>query len=1214
MSEAHNVRVICRFRPFNKREIDCGEAAAADEQLKIVDGVAVQLVGEEHGTFQYDRVFGQGCTQEEVYHDVASETVANVMEGYNGTIFAYGQTGAGKSFSMFGKEHSADGSNLKGIIPRSAADLISRIEMCAQNDPNYDVCEIKCSFLEIYKEKIKDLLNPNGPVLKVRESKHKGVWVDGLVQEYVTSEAEVMQLIGVGEGNRHTAATAMNEASSRSHSVFIIETVQKFKDGSTKSGKLCLADLAGSERVKRSKVEGLNLEEAAMINKSLSALGNCIHALTEEGRGHIPFRDSKLTYVLRESLGGNSRTTLLVACSPHISSHEETLSTLRFAERAKTIQCSVKQNKLRSIEELTALVEKLEALNRGHKAYIKSLEGLLEQNGIDYAGVKAATGGASANLMGVSGMDSKEVREMAERLELVEQQKEDFMNEIEELKANSATVTDAIQETMAELEAAANNERDEKEAVMVEAAAEHDKLQALLDSEKEKLDEANAEKDALLELLEEKEEEVMSVREELETEVSELKTSGSNTVQEMSGIQKDLDESNNQVSSLKHENAQLNTSLSQVQLELAGAQDENGKFKLGAASSEAELTKIMRDKDQLDSRIKELEMMEQQLKNDNEKMAEKHTSLKESFSQMESGSQELLEAKIATEAKVTRELEEKTSVLEDLKREKAKSQQEQDEHREQLDKINAAHASLTAQCEELQASLSKMETEVSEGSTSNLKLESNITSKENEIKKLVSEMEAKVAAMDALQLTLTNTESRAKATGDERDQLAAEMQTMREEKTATALALRKARGAMGHSPRSGSGDQSPGDDMADAEGFEAELSNIMSKNDAIQTELAQAKHTISEAQTTNHELTSQVEAGNQEKSRLGDANKVLQEEVFELREELEQTKIGAAQKAQEADGEHRKQAATQKKEQTQELEAKNEDIAKANREAAKLKQELEAKETEISTEKEKRLQLSEEQSLSQGEITKQKHEIGQLEAKIKRKKENKAQLKKDYAELQEKHLEARRTGEQLSSEITQSKTALTRAKEDAKRLQDENSALNIKVQTEMASLAFWLQDHKDLTAEMEEERVIHKARVHKLEDRLASMEEQLSKVNEEKRESQKHVRDDLRQIKMLEKEAKKRKASEEKLQESNQELRTKMEVQGKLLNVQSQRMGELEKTARAAEEMVTAWKKHSEVIEMERDEALAQVAAMSASNGTKPGSLLGRYVRGIAKK
>ena len=154
------------------------------------------------------------------------------------------------------------------------------------------------------------------PRWQVREHPTKGVWVDGLTESYVTTVDEVMDLLKQGEHHRHVAATAMNSASSRSHSVFMISVQQKFKDGSTKAGKLCLADLAGSEKVKRSKVEGEGLAEAAMINKSLSALGNCINALTEKGRAHIPYRDSKLTYILRESLGGNSRTTLMVRSRP----------------------------------------------------------------------------------------------------------------------------------------------------------------------------------------------------------------------------------------------------------------------------------------------------------------------------------------------------------------------------------------------------------------------------------------------------------------------------------------------------------------------------------------------------------------------------------------------------------------------------------------------------------------------------------------------------------------------------------------------------------------------------------------------------------------------------------------------------------------------------------------------------------------------------------
>lgn len=1211
MAEATNVRVVCRFRPFNQREIDCGEAAAADELLKIVDGVAVQLVGQEHGMFQYDRVFGQNAMQADVYNEVAAETVANVMDGYNGTIFAYGQTGAGKSFSMFGKEHSTEG-NLKGIIPRAAADLFGRLEEAAQNDPNFDVTEVKCSFLEIYKEKLKDLLNPNGPVLKVRESPHKGVWVDGLVAEYVTCEAEVMEIIGLGEKNRHTAATAMNEASSRSHSVFILETIQKFKDGSTKSGKLCLADLAGSERVKRSKVEGLNLEEAAMINKSLSALGNCINALTQAGRDHIPFRDSKLTYVLRESLGGNSRTTLLVACSPHISSHEETVSTLRFAERAKTIKCSVKQNKLRSVEELTALVEKLETTLKNQKRYIKGLEELLEQHGIDCSGVKSQCAGATAgNLVGVVGLDSKEVREMGERLEHLEAEKADLLSAIEELKNNSATVTDAIQETMNELEVAARSEQEAKEKVIAEATAEAEKLNGLILEEKEKYEEANAEKDALLELLEEKEEEVQATREELEAQITQLKASDSTAVKEISALQEQLDASNNALSSLRHELAQLNTTVQQSQLELTNAQEEIARSKTSSASKDTELSELLREKDLADAKIAELTAMQQQLKDESAALSAKQLSTKEALTQSNSEAEQLLGGKRELEAKLNREVEEKAGLLEDLKKEKDKIELREQQHQEEVARHAASAATSTSQLEQLQQLHADLQAQLAGATTENTKLESAMTIQADEVKELKRDLEAKTAAIESLETTVGHAEGRVKSMTEERDGLSNEIQKMREEKTASALALRKAKASMGDAtPRDHPG---AAEDL-DESSFDMELTSIMEKNDSIQKELTQSRHELSEATSAIDEFKHQLESAGQEKTRLGDANKILQEEVYELREELEQAKLTAAQKVQEAEAEHRKQASALKKESSQEIEAKNEEVFKINREIARLKQELDTALSEGSTEKDKRLQLAEQLALSQGDCERQKHDIVAMEAKMKHKKERKGQLKAELSELHEKQAESRRSLEQLNSDLSQSKAAHTRAKDESKRLQDENSALNIKVQTEMASLAFWLQDHKDLTAEMEEERVIHKARVHKLEDRLGNMEEQLSKANDEKREAQKHVRDDLRQIKMLEKETKKRKASEDKLTEMHHELRTKMEVQGKLLNVQTQRMAELEKTARAAEEMVTAWKKHSEVIEMERDEALAQAAAVTASNGTKSGSLLGRYVRGISKK
>merc|ERR1712137_1065258 len=201
-----------------------------------------------------------------------------------------------------------------------------------------------------------------------------------LSEEYVSSEEDIADLIRQGETSRSVASTKMNARSSRSHSLFIITVEQKnLADGSTKEGRLNLADLAGSEKVGKTGATGNTLEEAKKINQSLSALGNCINALTKSNAKHIPYRDSKLTHILRESLGGNCKTTLLVACSPHIFNLEETVSTLQFAKRAKTIKNSVKVNKQRSVEELMAIIEKLKKELMYFKKYVTILEHELEK-------------------------------------------------------------------------------------------------------------------------------------------------------------------------------------------------------------------------------------------------------------------------------------------------------------------------------------------------------------------------------------------------------------------------------------------------------------------------------------------------------------------------------------------------------------------------------------------------------------------------------------------------------------------------------------------------------------------------------------------------------------------------------------------------------------------------------------------------------------------
>lgn len=193
---------------------------------------------------------------------------------------------------------------------------------------------VKASFLEIYKERIRDLLHPINDNLPIRQSPTRGIYVENLREVFVGGEEDIRDLLRKGEAARSVASTKMNERSSRSHSLFIVRVEQRNLDtGGLRVGRLNLVDLAGSEKISKTGAAGETLEEAKKINQSLSALGNCIHALTEAKRGHIPYRDSKLTRILQDSLGGNTKTCLVVTCSPHVFNIDETLTTLRFGAR-----------------------------------------------------------------------------------------------------------------------------------------------------------------------------------------------------------------------------------------------------------------------------------------------------------------------------------------------------------------------------------------------------------------------------------------------------------------------------------------------------------------------------------------------------------------------------------------------------------------------------------------------------------------------------------------------------------------------------------------------------------------------------------------------------------------------------------------------------------------------------------------------------------------
>jgi kinesin family member 5 len=373
-STRENVRVVCRVRPQNAREIKEGGVPC----VKVTKtSIEVHSGDEGSHTFQFDRVFGFESDQKSVFDDAAVPLIHDVLNGYNATIFAYGQTGRiytlSYSYTNFfitdtgilgtGKTHTMEGnihdSNLKGIIPRSVEALFDGVE---EADENIEFT-FKISFVEIYMEKIRDLLDETRLKVNliVREDRIKGLYIAGVTEEYVTSDEELLDIMAMGAGNRATAATGMNEGSSRSHSVFTITVGQRdIHTNATKSGKLILIDLAGSETVKKSGASGQQLEEAKTINKSLSALGGVINALTDDKQSHIPYRDSKLTRLLQDSLGGNSKTVLIIAVSPSSFNAVETIATCRFGTRAKSIQNKVSVNQTRTAVELEVLLARAE--------------------------------------------------------------------------------------------------------------------------------------------------------------------------------------------------------------------------------------------------------------------------------------------------------------------------------------------------------------------------------------------------------------------------------------------------------------------------------------------------------------------------------------------------------------------------------------------------------------------------------------------------------------------------------------------------------------------------------------------------------------------------------------------------------------------------------------------------------------------------------------
>ncbi|KAJ1566037.1 Kinesin-like protein kif3b [Nowakowskiella sp. JEL0078] len=380
-SEKEAVKVIVRCRPFSEKEKIAGHSSIVniDKQAATVS-ISDPRSSEPSNIpkiFTFDSVFDNTCSQMEVYNACARPIVDSVLQGYNGTVFAYGQTGTGKTFSM---EGIRDVPHLRGIIPNSFEHIFNHIRL----SPTSSQYLVRASYLEIYNEDIRDLLNPNKGKLEVKERADTGVYVKDLSTFVVKDVEEMDRLMAVGNKYRSVGATNMNEQSSRSHSIFTItievsETPEEGEntakegeeDARIRAGKLHLVDLAGSERQSKTGAAGDRLKEATKINLSLSALGNVISALVDGKSSHIPYRDSKLTRLLQDSLGGNARTLMLATMSPASYNYDETISTLRYANRAKNIKNKPKVNEDPKDAMLREFQEEIKKL----KAELESMEG-----------------------------------------------------------------------------------------------------------------------------------------------------------------------------------------------------------------------------------------------------------------------------------------------------------------------------------------------------------------------------------------------------------------------------------------------------------------------------------------------------------------------------------------------------------------------------------------------------------------------------------------------------------------------------------------------------------------------------------------------------------------------------------------------------------------------------------------------------------------------
>ena len=537
---SESIKVCCRFRKEFEHSEEDYDNWVFDEETSTI-----KL---NQKSWTYDYILTPETTQDQMYEKVAKKTILEFTDGYNGTIFAYGQSGSGKTYSMLGPDSifsalsKSESNELYGITPRAIYQIFNILKEFSRNGTNW---KLSLSYIEIYNEKIKCLLSGKNE-LKIREDPHEGFVIPEKVMKDCKTSNEIFEGIFLANENRAVGATNQNLRSSRSHAIMQLELIYNSIDGLVRKSRLNLVDLAGSERIGKTGAEGQRLKEAQKINQSLTTLGMVIMALTTQGIKHVPFRNSKLTLILKDSLGGSSKTTLLCTASRLKRHSEESIQTLYFASRAKTIKNSAKKNIILNAGELQYIAKEL-------KNEIMILRGQIKKIGYQWKLID------DKKLLNFIQNDEFISNDNDENLNKLEIKKEDKKND-ENNNLNNEIIN-KNEKSILNLKNLTEKEKDEKIKELINNMnIQREKLQKIIDELFNKIDNRDKEQSELQNKIEDYIKQISNLQ-IIFQEKKNLQNKYNNLKNELSEIKNNISNKNKNIEKYKNENLKLNNDL-----------------------------------------------------------------------------------------------------------------------------------------------------------------------------------------------------------------------------------------------------------------------------------------------------------------------------------------------------------------------------------------------------------------------------------------------------------------------------------------------------------------------------------------------------------------------------------------------------------------------------------------------------------------------------